>query len=154
MLQSRQVKCTPQDSINELIIWKNESLSHSRNQHEIQIGIPACVMSSEYFTRTSLYLVRFEDLWVDKIALKTLTSIQGNWAGRNVITALVWIHSSLCMQECRDESEIYNYQQIQLMNNSLMESWGVRLTWLDCNKDVINNTTTCKCSFYCCFVAC
>ena len=35
-----------------------------------------------------------------------------------------------------------------------MESWGVRLTWLDCNKDVIKNTTTCKCSFYYCFVAC
>ena len=55
MLQSRQVKFSPQDSINELIIWKNESLSRSRNQREIQIGIPACVMSSEYFTRTSLY---------------------------------------------------------------------------------------------------
>ena len=29
------------------------------------------------------------------------------------------------MQECRDESEIYNYQQIQLSNNKLiMESYG------------------------------
>ena len=46
----------------------------------------------------------------------------------------VWIHGSLRMQECRDESEIYNYQQIQLSNNKLInEMLGVRLTWLDCN---------------------
>ena len=37
---------------------KNESVSRSRNLCQIQIGIPACVMSCEYFTRTSLYLVR------------------------------------------------------------------------------------------------
>ena len=39
------------------------------------------------------------------------------------------------MQECRHESEICNYQQIQLSNNkidSLMKSWGVCLTWLNC----------------------
>ena len=37
---------------------KNKSVSRSRNLCQIQIGIPACVMSCEYFTRTSLYLVR------------------------------------------------------------------------------------------------
>ena len=38
------------------------------------------------------------------------------------------------MQECRDESEIYNYQRIQLLNNEFINGiLGVRLTWLDCN---------------------
>jgi len=38
------------------------------------------------------------------------------------------------MQECRDESEIYNYQRIQLSNNKFINgAWGVRLTWFDCN---------------------
>ena len=37
------------------------------------------------------------------------------------------------MQECRDESEIYNYQRIQLSNNKFINViLGVRLTWLDC----------------------
>ena len=39
---------------------KNESVCRSRNWCQIQSGISACVMSSEYFTRTSLYLVRLE----------------------------------------------------------------------------------------------
>ena len=39
------------------------------------------------------------------------------------------------MQECRDESDIYNYQRIQLSNNKfIMGAWGVRLTWLDGKK--------------------
>ena len=57
VLQSRQVKHTPQDSINNL---KNESISCSRNWCQIHIDIPACVMSSECFTRTPLYLVRLK----------------------------------------------------------------------------------------------
>ena len=48
----------------------------------------------------------------------------------------MWIHSSLRMQECRDESEIYNYTCTNRFNfwiiNSFMEYWGIRLTWLDC----------------------
>ena len=39
---------------------KNESVSRSGNWRQIQSGISACVMSSEHFTRTSLYLVRLE----------------------------------------------------------------------------------------------
>ena len=31
---------------------KNESVSRSRNLYKIQIGIPTCIMSCEYFTRT------------------------------------------------------------------------------------------------------
>ena len=41
----------------------------------------------------------------------------------------VWIHCLLCIQKCRDESEIYNYQR---MIHSLMRSWGLSLTWVDC----------------------
>ena len=64
-------------SINELIIWKNESVSRSRNWCQIWIGIPVCVMSSEYFKRTSLHLVRLKIFeWIN----------QGNWAGRNFVT--------------------------------------------------------------------
>ena len=56
ILQSKQVKHTPQDSINEMIIiLKNESVSGCRIFCQSQISISACVMSSEYLTRTSLY---------------------------------------------------------------------------------------------------
>ena len=51
-------KRTPQDSIIELIIWKMNPLVvlvSFVKSHEIQIGISACVMSSEYLTTTSLY---------------------------------------------------------------------------------------------------
>ena len=40
---------TLQDSFHELV---------TRRSIKIQIDIPACVMSSDYFTRFSLYLVR------------------------------------------------------------------------------------------------
>ena len=45
----------------------------------------------------------------------------------------VWIHGSLRMQECRDESESYNYQQIQLSNNKLINGilgGTLDLAWL------------------------
>ena len=48
------------------------------------------------------------------------------------------------MQECRDESEIYNYQRIQLLNNKFINGilyWGVRLTWLDCKTQEPKNHT-------------
>ena len=47
------------------------------NQYQIQVCIPACVMSTGFFTITSLYLVRLENLLMDKIALKTLPSNTG-----------------------------------------------------------------------------
>ena len=47
-LQSHQIKHTPIDSVNELIILKNESVSHCRSQNQlIQICILICIMSSE-----------------------------------------------------------------------------------------------------------
>ena len=46
----------------------------------------------------------------------------------------MWIHGSLHMLECRDESEIYNYQRIHLLNNKFINViLGVHLTWLDGN---------------------
>ena len=43
------------------------------------------------------------------------------------------------MQECRDESEIDNYQRIQLLNNKFINGvwWGVRLSWLDCKEAIL-----------------
>ena len=55
-LQSRQVKCTPQDSINESIDYLKDE-------------------SDEYFTRNSLYLVRLKIFeWIKQ---KTFTSNSG-----------------------------------------------------------------------------
>ena len=86
-LQSNQVKRTPQDFISELIISKNESVSRYRNWCQIQSGISACVMSSEYFTRTSLYLVRLEIFECIKVLRRHLHQFQENGDGRNFITA-------------------------------------------------------------------
>ena len=47
-LRSSQVKHTPQYAINEFIIRKFKSLVHWRNQCQIQIYIPAFVISSEF----------------------------------------------------------------------------------------------------------
>ena len=47
----------------------------------------ACVMSSEYFTRTSLYLVRLEIFEWIKLLRRHLHQFQENGAGRNFITA-------------------------------------------------------------------
>ena len=67
---------------------KHESVNRSRNYCQIQIGIPACAMSSEYFTRTSLYLVRLKIFEWIKFVRRHLHQIQGNWAGRNFVTEL------------------------------------------------------------------
>ena len=80
-------------------------------------------MSCENSTRTSLYLVRLKIFeWV-KFHRRHLHQIQGNLAGRNFVTD--WrVNSRLIshsrMQECRHESEIYDYQQIQLSNNKFI----------------------------------
>ena len=60
--------------MNRLIYLKNESVSRCRNQIQIQTCFPACVMSSEFFTLTSLYSVILKNLLIDKIVLKTFTS--------------------------------------------------------------------------------
>ena len=50
----------------------------SRNWCQIQIGIPTGVMSREYFTRTSLYLVRLKIFEWIKLLRRHLRQIQGN----------------------------------------------------------------------------
>ena len=65
---------------------KNESVSRSFNWCQIWIGIPACVMSSQYFTRTSLHLVRLKIFERIKCLRGHLHQIQGNWAGRNFVS--------------------------------------------------------------------
>ena len=87
LLQSRQVKHTPQDSINEMIIRKmNPLVVPVTARCQIQSSISACVMSSEYFTRT-LYLVRLKTFEWIKFLRRHLHQIQENGAGRNFITA-------------------------------------------------------------------
>ena len=125
----------PQDSINELIIWKinllvvpvtnvkfKSELLHAKwvvnNLREL-----VCIWSDW----KSLNELKFlEDIY---IKFRETKLVEISWLNR------VWIHGSLRMQECRDESEIYNCQQTQLSNKKifLMEFWGVHLTWLDCN---------------------
>ena len=40
-----------------------------------------------------------------------------------------------CKNAHRDESQIYNYQRFNFRTiKTLMASWKVRLTWLDCNQ--------------------
>ena len=58
------------------------------------------------------------DFWLN-YSDKSLTTVEFH----------VWIHCLLCIQKCRDGSEIYNYQRIIY---SLMRSWGICLTWVDC----------------------
>ena len=60
-------------------------------------------MSSEYFMITSLYVVRLKIFqWI-----KFLQRDQGSIKKKR-------------RRECRDESEIYNYKRIQLLNNILI----------------------------------
>ena len=98
---------------------KNESVSRSCNWCQIQSGISACVMSSEYFRRTSLCLVRLKIFEWIKILRRHIHQIQENWAGRNFITAL-HVNSRLITHA---RMQRFNFQII----NSLMHSWGY--TW-------------------------
>ena len=86
------------------------------------------------FFYDNLSVFRQSNLWMDKIALKTFTSNSRKLSWRKFYNCCTWIHCSLRKQECRHESEIYNYRRIQFLNIKLiMESWGVSLTWLDCH---------------------
>ena len=70
--------------------------------------------------------------WI-KLLRRHLRQIQGNWGGRNFKLPHVWLHSSLRMQECRDESDIYIYQRFQLLNN---KEGCVRLGNLDLDFEI------------------
>ena len=88
-LQSRQVKRTPKILLMNWLFEK-WSVSRSRYKCQIQIGIPACVyvMSSEYFTRTSLHLVRLKIFEWLKLLERHLHQDLGNWAGRYLINCI------------------------------------------------------------------
>ena len=130
LLQSRQVKRTSQLIIDYL---KNQSVSCLRNWCQIQIGIPACRMSSEYFMRTSLYLVRLKIFEWIKLLRRHLRQIQGNWGGRNFITASrvnSRIHYACKNAEMNLTFTTTNGFDFWILS-SLMKSWGVRLTRLE-----------------------
>ena len=95
---------------------KNESVSCSRNWCQIQSGISACVMSSEYFTRTSLYLVRLEIFEWIKLLRRHLHQFQENGAGRNFIAASR-VNSRL-ITHTRMQRSIWN---LQLATDSTFE---------------------------------
>ena len=114
----------------------NESIfiSHCCNQSQIHIlCIPACVMSSEFLTITPLTVFgRIEKLILLKIKFKKTVLAELSWI------PCVWIHCSLHMQECKDETEIYNYQWIQPSNNKFINAiLLVCLTCPDCNTKII-----------------
>ena len=58
------------------------------------------------------------DEWI-KLLWRHL-QIQENWADRNSkLNFCVSIHCSSRMQECKDESEIYNYEQIRILHDKI-----------------------------------
>ena len=84
-------------------------------------------MSSEYFTRTSLYLVRLKTFeWMNFLS-RHLHQIQANWASRNFVTESRVISRLIKHSRMHTTTNGFNLRII----NSLMEFWGVRLTWLD-----------------------
>ena len=65
-------------------------------------------MNSLFYEYVSVF-GQIENLWMDKIPSKTFASIHQK--------CLAWIHGSLRMQECKDDSEIYNYQRDSTFEN-------------------------------------
>ena len=117
--------------------WIGICLSH--NQCQIQICIPVCVMDSEYFMITSLYLVRLKIFEWIKLLQRNSHQIPGNRAGRNFITTSCVNSPLITHAECWGESEVYNYQKIQLLNDKFVNGiFRVCLT--------VNNTEV-DCSF-------
>ena len=64
------------------------------------------------------------------IKFKVTEPVALSWLSR------MWIQCSSCMQQYRDESEIYNYQRIRLWNNKFIKGilgarWGtLDLAWM------------------------
>ena len=94
---------------------KVASIGRCRNQYQIQICIPACVMSSAFFKITSLYSVRlsyllngqdcFKDIY---IKFKKLS-----WKKFHNYPACEFTAHYACRNAGTNISEIYNYQRIQ-----------------------------------------
>ena len=92
-------------------------------------------MSSKYFKRTSLHLVRLKIFEWIKCLRRHLHQIQGNWAGRNFVTESrvnsrlithARMHTEMNLKSTTTNGSTFEY--------TLMGSWEVRLTWLDCNQ--------------------
>ena len=87
-------------------------------------------MSSEFFAKTFLHWARLKYLWMDKIACRNFITTPN-------VTSLLIMHAGMHL----DESEIYNYNefnfQMIVIFNSLLESWGAPLTWLNCKSMVL-----------------
>ena len=81
-------------------------------------------MSSEYFTKTSLYWSDWKSLNGYNIFRRHLHQIKRKWASRNFVTESC--ENSRLITHSR--SEIYTSYGFNLqMVNSLMGSWGIRL---------------------------
>ena len=113
---------TLQDSFRELV---------TRRSIKIQIGIPACVMSSDYITRFSLYLVRekiFE--WI-KLHRKHLQQIQGNRGGMNFSNCLLreftahYAWKNVLMNLKSKTTNIFN----SCIINSLQCAYSIKELW-------------------------
>ena len=82
-LKSRQVKRTPQDSINELTIWKMNALVVP------ETSVKSCTRDEQWiFYENFSVSGQIENLWMDEIKFlrRHLHQVQGNWAGRNFVT--------------------------------------------------------------------
>ena len=78
-------------------------------------------MSSEYFTRTSLYLVRLKIFEWIKLHLH---QIQRNWGGRNVVISCEFTAHYACKNEEINLKSTFTNEFNFPIINSLMESWG------------------------------
>ena len=81
-------------------------------------NLHSCMRNKQWIFYNNLSLFdHITNLWIVKmIALKAFTSIWGNRASRNFITASR-VYSR--MQETIKNLQLYNYQQIQLLNNTV-----------------------------------
>ena len=116
-LQSRQVKRTPQDSINELNIWKmnplivpvtivkfNSAFLHAQWAVNILWELPC------------IWLKIFE--WI-KFVRRYLHQIQGNWAGRNFVTELRVNSQLITNAEMNLKSTTTNRFNFRIINSSM-----------------------------------
>ena len=119
-------------------LFENESVSRYCNRSQIQICIPVCVMSSEFFTITPPYLVRVKNFWMDKIVLKTFTSNSKklSWhTFHDYLTCEFTAHYLCrCAEMKRKSTLTTNRFNPRILNDySLLQSWRVRLTNPGCN---------------------
>ena len=124
----------PPKILNEFIIWKMKPLVVPVTGVKFNSAFWTCVMSSEYVTRTSLYLDRLKIFEWMKFLRIHLHQIQGSWAVRHFPTAPAcefMAHYACKNAEMSLKSTSTNGFNF-LIIKSLMESCGVRLTCLDC----------------------